>query len=484
MSGSNDGSLSRDIAVASCSLAELFQGGPIAGAGQDGASRCIEGRLTLPVYQRPYQWGGREVERLLDDLQSYFGKAPDERPPHAFYLGSVVLHQTREPPRLNIIDGQQRLTTLALLAHCQQPGSAPGLQYSSPLSQRRIIDNHAKLRGRTLLAPVDFAQINVSLVVTQSLDDAYRFFHTQNTGSVPLGGIDVVKAHHLRATDASVRDRYARLWEGLPELGPLTDSLLKARYWQGIDFRELPSRRQPKQRKRVEVEELAERTLNRPQDQAYQQVLLSRQGQGWTMTAGGAGYAMRQPLNAGVNAIQYLRHFADLRQRLLVKRPEPGLEAFYTLYGELIDPAEGCAYIKPVYDTALLLYVSQFGTEHLIEAALWLFRAVFALRVENARAVKEVSVARFVEKHALLDRIALSFNHEQVIERLCTLSYTCNPENTGEDRVKGRFIRRVEKVFKVEIDRDAFADKYDPALIAGIQRRLEAQALGEGVAHV
>ena len=44
-------------------------------------------------------------------------------------------------------------------------------------------------------------QIEFTLVITQSEDDAYQFFETQNTGGVRLSGPDIIKAHHLRAID-------------------------------------------------------------------------------------------------------------------------------------------------------------------------------------------------------------------------------------------------------------------------------------------
>ena len=53
-----------DIVVASTSVAALLNGESIRGS-DDG---LIEGRLTVPEYQRPYRWQIKHLQRLLNDL--------------------------------------------------------------------------------------------------------------------------------------------------------------------------------------------------------------------------------------------------------------------------------------------------------------------------------------------------------------------------------------------------------------------------------
>ena len=99
------------LLVASCTIADLFSGDGIETQNQ---GSMIEGQLTIPEYQRAYQWGEKEISRLLDDYITHRSNAP-ELP---FYLGSIILHQSkgsRNKPILNIIDGQQRLTCLAMI---------------------------------------------------------------------------------------------------------------------------------------------------------------------------------------------------------------------------------------------------------------------------------------------------------------------------------------------------------------------------------
>lgn len=66
-------------------------------------------RFRVPIYQRAYAWGQAEIETLIRDVASVL-----DRP--AYYIGSLVLHEVRDvesdQPLFDVIDGQQRLTTL------------------------------------------------------------------------------------------------------------------------------------------------------------------------------------------------------------------------------------------------------------------------------------------------------------------------------------------------------------------------------------
>ena len=67
----------------------------------------------VPSYQRGYRWGRQEVEALLNDLWEFYLQANGEK--NVFYcLQPVVLYKD-EQARENLLDGQQRLTTIYLL---------------------------------------------------------------------------------------------------------------------------------------------------------------------------------------------------------------------------------------------------------------------------------------------------------------------------------------------------------------------------------
>ena len=117
----------------------------------------------------------------------------------------------------------------------------------------------------------------------------------------------------------------------------------------------------------------------------------------------------------------------------------------------------------------MLLYVSQFGTSQLFEAALWLFRNCYSKRVENQKAVKESTIQAFVQENHLFDTIMMSFNHQQLVESLKLFSYQCNNENADRG-VKGAYIDRVESYFSLstKLDRKKISTTFDKALVKGI----------------
>lgn len=67
--------------------------------------------FTIPTYQRPYAWEKEQALQLLDDLTEALDR-PGEDP---YFLGSIVLVKEQESPKADVIDGQQRLTTLTIL---------------------------------------------------------------------------------------------------------------------------------------------------------------------------------------------------------------------------------------------------------------------------------------------------------------------------------------------------------------------------------
>ena len=67
-------------------------------------------KFVIPEYQRPYAWTDEEVQTLFDDLVEY----TQERMDSPYFLGTIVSY-TNDNKEQEIIDGQQRITTLCLL---------------------------------------------------------------------------------------------------------------------------------------------------------------------------------------------------------------------------------------------------------------------------------------------------------------------------------------------------------------------------------
>lgn len=84
--------------------------------------QCLEQRYALPTYQRDYKWETKHLRELLEDIQDIFFSEFD--PTHGrtqvskyekYFLGTIITIPADEGRRA-IVDGQQRITTLALVA--------------------------------------------------------------------------------------------------------------------------------------------------------------------------------------------------------------------------------------------------------------------------------------------------------------------------------------------------------------------------------
>ena len=72
---------------------------------------------TVPRYQRNYAWTEEQIKQLIDDILDNCKKEDED--PKPYYLGTLVVSPRQSPMDgaiYEVIDGQQRLTTLTLLA--------------------------------------------------------------------------------------------------------------------------------------------------------------------------------------------------------------------------------------------------------------------------------------------------------------------------------------------------------------------------------
>jgi len=64
---------------------------------------------VIPIFQRNYAWGEMEIQQLIDDIDSSIGSTDNN-----YFLGNLIVDQ-KDNNVYEVIDGQQRLTTLYLL---------------------------------------------------------------------------------------------------------------------------------------------------------------------------------------------------------------------------------------------------------------------------------------------------------------------------------------------------------------------------------
>ncbi len=70
-------------------------------------------QFEIPSYQRPYAWTKDQASELIDDLLDAFPYTDEDSPD--YFFGSIILIKEDGKPYAEVIDGQQRLTTLTLL---------------------------------------------------------------------------------------------------------------------------------------------------------------------------------------------------------------------------------------------------------------------------------------------------------------------------------------------------------------------------------
>lgn len=431
-----------EVKVVSCTLNELLNSNNTAIPSTD-----IKGQLCIPEYQRPYVWKEKQINKLVSDLNSFYTISSEDLP--LYYLGSIILHKDNNT--LNIIDGQQRITTLALLDYYMHKKEHQ-IEYNSPKSLSQIQSNYQLLTNKRVdLKELNLDLLNVTLVITNSEDDAYTFFETQNTGGKRLSGSDIVKAHHLRAVKGSLAiANKAMQWEikNINSINEVIGLLTKARYWNFLNWKIYPSFRHTTAIKNVIVEDFTEKTINTDEPISFYQTEVKENNFQKSHKNTSHLKAMRQPLYNGSHFIDYVTEYVDIYEDLfLIEKNYRVDERFLDFRKKIITGNNGTVFLKELFQLVTIAYVSKFGLENLYEFSLWAFRYVYATRVINRRTVREDSIEKFVKDEVILDKILNSFTHKEVIDQLKKYNYTFNNENCESNKVKGRYIMSLGNYF-------------------------------------
>jgi uncharacterized protein with ParB-like and HNH nuclease domain len=69
-------------------------------------------KYAIPPYQRGYKWEPKDIERLLKDIHDF---VPNEELDLFYCLQNITLVEANDGTTFNVVDGQQRLTTLTVI---------------------------------------------------------------------------------------------------------------------------------------------------------------------------------------------------------------------------------------------------------------------------------------------------------------------------------------------------------------------------------
>jgi len=236
--------------------------------------------FSIPNYQRPYSWGTEQAGELFDDLLAASeGFTPGSRTEVTpYFLGSVVLIKSEQNPDADVIDGQQRLTTLSLLLsalrvtfddvrrkatfaalifeegdplvgtkdrcrltlrerdhafyeknilrHDDLSQLGEVLKGSLPDPQKRLAENANLLRKRATgltpqrrdaLAAYVLQHTYLVIVGTPDLASAFRIFSVLNDRGLNLSVADILKADVIGKIDEEEQEVFVKAWEDAEE---------------------------------------------------------------------------------------------------------------------------------------------------------------------------------------------------------------------------------------------------------------------------
>ena len=184
--------------------------------------------LRIPPYQRPYRWTENDVRQLLEDVQQSLNAGKKN-----YRIGSVILYNNKKDKTFDIVDGQQRLTTLFLLWKvCGVPEG-----YSCPLSfglesHEFLKNNHAFIKewleenigiDKKNYITYVFDMCDFVKIVVNDLTEAFQMFDSQNGRGKDLEAYNLLKAYHIRAMELESRDEKIRCdkrWEEATQYDP------------------------------------------------------------------------------------------------------------------------------------------------------------------------------------------------------------------------------------------------------------------------
>lgn len=175
--------------------------------------------LHIPDYQRPYKWGRQHIRNLFYDVKEAMSR-------DTYQIGSLILHEHDQG--VAIVDGQQRLISVALFLHelgrlehytgalnllCQEFSelSCHNAKENS-LEWEELISLDRELANQICGFLLHRCQVSVITVPEDRLAEAFQLFDSQNNRGKSLEPHDLLKAYHLRHIDQPSEETI-KTWE-------------------------------------------------------------------------------------------------------------------------------------------------------------------------------------------------------------------------------------------------------------------------------
>lgn len=220
-----------------------------------------EGKYVIPIYQRNYDWGEREALQLLEDISDYAQKNKEQNKKQnkeqPYYIGSAVvfLRTVHGETYFETIDGQQRLTTLTILAcllkhqekadwfekpnlsydHRKEADEALMMLVNGQLSQHpsaqnivsvyRLLEKHlqpmltAKRLDLETFADYLFQKVIILRIPVPQDTQLNHYFEIMNTRGEQLEKHEVLKAVLMGKLDREGHHLFHLIWEACSDMG-------------------------------------------------------------------------------------------------------------------------------------------------------------------------------------------------------------------------------------------------------------------------
>ncbi len=241
-------------------------------------NKLIKEKFYIPTYQRGYRWDTQQVKDLLEDVYEFKGKANTQN--GEFYCLQPIVVKKREDGRYDVIDGQQRLTTIMIIQKCLEkrtysieyetrPGSSEFLENIAEYAEDEEKDEDANKNidyyfmtnayltvkdwfdemvaaNDEYSLPDEFSTylLKYCRVIWYEVDDganAESIFTRLNIGKIPLTNAELIKALFLRKSnyeEAKEKDpTYLRQLEIANEWDHIENTLQNDTVWYFINPR-------------------------------------------------------------------------------------------------------------------------------------------------------------------------------------------------------------------------------------------------------
>ncbi|MCU0824411.1 MAG: DUF262 domain-containing protein [Leptospira sp.] len=362
--------------------------------------------LFIPHFQRGYSWTEDMALQLLEDIQE--AKENYQKNQTRYVLGTVILLKNKE--ELQIIDGQQRLTTLLLLKtilQSEQKEISFRTDSKNPpnllqLVWNRFLNRCNKLNKseREILLGYILDCCEMIRIQTDDPDEAFRIFDSQNYRGKSLQPHDLLKAYHLReisplgameSESLDVKKKIVQKWEKVSETeleGLFANYLWRIHCWSrgnnAVSFTE----------QHID----AFKGISEKQNFPFAKYHRSAHTKELIDSNSHESFQLDAPISAGKRFFEFVTFYLDELEKLK-KEGFPANWLPYASFDETLNEKSKKVryrYITELYLSVILYYKNKFGDQNFEEVKTILFKWAYSLRVYHER-VQFVSV----NNHAL-----------------------------------------------------------------------------------